>query len=229
MKLFKKLKSLLFGEPTRTAQTARTSKAPQTPQATQTQPPTVPTATPRNHLAGKLPITERLMAFLTAEQFLYEHRTSDDPSESQIQHLIVPFTDEVHEWTCVFRINEHYQLLSIFGVLPQTVPHSHFAMALMAIAAANLNIIFGSIELDPTDGEMRAKVGLDVEFSHLDDRAITCYLQAVISLTEIAQKIFDDIISENKPSLVALDYLHYGEPKDNPNDASYFEPTEQYQ
>lgn len=212
MKLLKKLKSLLKASDTEVSKKH-----------------TQPIAEPESEVSQQ-PITDRLMQYLERHSWHYEARSSDSSITPQVHHLIVLFSDTEHHWTCVFRINEKSQLVSIFGILPEVVPHSHFAMMLMAIATANLSIPFGSIELDPTDGEVRAKVSLDAEFTPLSDNALGVHLQGVASLTELAQRLYDDVLYEDDPSPIATDYLQH------PTNAhtkdlldQYFEPTDQYQ
>lgn len=78
---------------------------------------------------------------------------------------------------------------------------------LMKIAYTNTSLSFGSIELDPSDGEVRTKISVDGEFSALSDKALGCYLQGVAGLTELAQRLYDDAMSELEPSPFWQDYL----------------------
>lgn len=211
MKLLKKLKSLL-----KRADAKRSNKNAQS--ITEHQSDT------------KQPITDHIIQYLKRHGWQYEARSNDGTITPQIHHLIILFSYTKYQWSCVFRINETSQLVSIFGILPEVVPDSHFAMMLMAIAKANLSIPFGSIELDPTDGEVHTKVSLDAEFTPLSDNALGVHLQGVVSLTELAQRLYDDVLYEADPSPIVTDYLQH------PTDAhtkdlldQYFEPTDQYQ
>lgn len=211
MKLLKKLKSLL-----KRADAKRSNKNAQS--ITEHQSDT------------KQPITDHIIQYLERHGWQYEVRSNDGTITPQVHHLIVVFSYTKYQWSCVFRINETSQLVSIFGILPEVVPDSHFAMMLMEIAKANLSIPFGSIELDPTDGEIHAKVSLDAEFTPLSDNALGVHLQGVASLTELAQRLYDDVLYEDDPSPIVTDYLQH------PTDAhtkdlldQYFEPTDQYQ
>lgn len=174
------------------------------------------------------PVTQRVMTWLDAQDWHYEHKKSEH--DSRTHHLIMSFTDNSADWTCVFRINERTQMLSIYGILPDIVPLSHYAPMLTKIAYANLNISFGNIELDPTDGEVRVKMSIDAEFSPLNDRALGCYLQGVASLTELAQKIFNEVMVELEPSPLVHDYLETPEYEaDAQTDSEFFMPTQQAQ
>lgn len=174
------------------------------------------------------PVTQRVMTWLDTQDWRYEHKKSEH--DSRTHHLIMSFTDNSSDWTCVFRINERTQMLSIYGILPDIIPLSHYAPMLTKIAYANLNIGFGNIELDPTDGEVRVKMSVDAEFSPLNDRALGCYLQGVASLTELAQKMFDEVMTELEPSPLVHDYLETPEYEaDAQTDSDFFMPTQQAQ
>lgn len=152
------------------------------------------------------PVTDTLKAWVTAQGWQYEHKAVDI-ADTQIHHLILSFVDRSSEWTCVFRINEKTQLVSIYGILADTVPPSHYASMLMAMSLANLNIPFGNLELDPHDGEVRSKVALDAEYTPLTHDALMCHLQGVAGMSELAAKLYADVMSEDAPSPVVLDYL----------------------
>lgn len=170
------------------------SKRPQTP-------PPLPVADD-GHL---YPITTRIMTWLDAQGWTYEHRTPT--SDSRIHHLMLGFADAGQEWTCVFRINESNQLVSLFGILDEALPVSHYTSALMAMAKANLSVGYGSVELDPTDGEVRAKVAFDGEFTKISDHALACYVQAIAGLTELARSVVGAVMADDEPSQYAGDYL----------------------
>ena len=232
MKLLKKLKQLLnLNTPQDDA--PKPISEPVLPDADSQ----MPTAKPNPSTLEHLPITSAIAEWLNQHGWQLEHRPSDAygmmPSGvAQVHHLIVPFGDGGDEWTCVFRINEHTKLVSVFGVLTDVVPLSHYAPMMMAIAMANLGIPFGNLEMDPTDGEVRAKVSFDAEFTNLDDHTLDCYLQGVASLSELAQKLYHDVMSEQEPSPIVLDYLNTPFASNDTHDETsgqFFEPTQQYQ
>lgn len=232
MKLLKKLKQLLNID----APQDDTAKPISTQTLTDTDNP-MANVKPSPNTLEHLPITSAIANWLDSHGWQLEHRPSDAygmmPSGvAQVHHLIVPFGDGVDEWTCVFRINERTKLVSVFGVLTDVVPLSHYAPMMMAIAMANLGIPFGNLEMDPTDGEVRAKVSFDAEFTNLDDHTLDCYLQGVASLTELAQKLYHDVMNEQEPSPVVLDYLNAPFTSNDTHDETsgqFFEPTQQYQ
>lgn len=168
-------------------------------------------------------VNAHIMAWLDAQGWKYEHRTPD--AKIHTHHIILNFTDNQSDWTCVFRINENNQLVAIFGVLSETVPTSHYASMLAKITLANLNIAFGSIELDPSDGELRVKISIDAEFGTLSDKALGCYLQAIVGLVQIAQRLFDDAMAESEPSPIIHDYLNDYNDLPQESDNGFFTPT----
>lgn len=179
---------------------------------------------------NQAPVTTRIMAWLDSQGWQYEHR-KPNIKNGRTHHLILNLTDQSLDWTCVFRINENNQLIAIFGILPNTVPPSHFAPMMMKIAYANTSISFGSIELDPTDGEVRVRMSVDGEFGILSDKAISCYLQGVASLTEMAQHLYDEVMKETEPSPFWHDYVSDApESEESPrDDGGFFIPTHERQ
>lgn len=154
------------------------------------------------------PITSEIMAWLDKQEWKYDHRT---PSDGETHHIVMGFSDRENDWTCVFRINESNQLVTVFGILENSVPVSHYTAMLMELSKMNMNIGFGSIEFDPTDGEVRAKVAFDVEFNALTDKSLGCYLQAVAGLTEVARSIMHVVMMDDEPSQFAGDYIDLGD------------------
>ena len=63
------------------------------------------------------------------------------------------------------------------------------------------------LELDPYDGELRAKVSFDGEFTSISDRALSCYVQAVSGLIDIAYDIIKNTKQNTMFSNNVNDYL----------------------
>lgn len=178
------------------------------------------------------PISRQIMHYLDARKWQYEYRPADNEQAlHELHHISLNLTDRQREWTCIFRINEKNQLVGLFAILPDIVPHSHFAPMIMAIANANRGVDFGSIEFSPADGIIHAKLSFDVEFAPLTDRLLDCYLHAATTLSELAQNLYDEVMNESEPSPILLDYLHYNDltTADDGKQDSFFVPTEQYQ
>ena len=167
------------------------------------------------------PISLRIMGWLESQGWKYEHRPYESDDSIRVHHIILGFADHEHEWTCVFRINEINRLVTIFGALDEPVPSSHFAPLVMAMMGANRNVSFGSIELDMGDGEVRAKVSFDAEFTSLSDHALSCHMQAVASLVELCRGLVQAVMSNDTPSQILTDYL----PDDESEPEQFYQPT----
>ena len=155
------------------------------------------------------PITTQITTWLDKQAWKYEHRPLEDGE--QMHHVILGFTDRENDWTCVFRINEDTQLVTIFGVLEGGVPISHYTAVLMELAKVNISIAVGGIEFDPADGEVRVKFSVDTEFSQLSDKTLSCYLHIVAGLTEVARNVVQTVLLDDEPSQFARDYVDLGD------------------
>lgn len=150
------------------------------------------------------PITTQIMTWLDKHEWTYEHR---EPSEGQVHHVILGFKDRDYGWTCVFRINESNELVVVMGILDVIIPTSHHTAMLMALTKANLGITFGGIDFDPNDGEVRAKIAIDAEFTTLNDKSLGSYLQALAGLTQLAQNSAKAVLEDSTPSQFVGDYV----------------------
>lgn len=199
--MFKKIKSLFKKSNPNTGAEKPTDKATDTPKTAK---PKQILTVPTTKLTSR-PITRDIMTWLDKQDWKYNHRPPDDGGHTH--HLIMGFTDRENDWTCVFRINEDNQLVSVFGILDDGVPVSYYTAMLMEIAKINMNISFGGIELDPADGEVRAKIAFDAEFTPLTDQLLACYLQVLAGLTKVAQGIMMLVLADDEPSQFAGDYM----------------------
>lgn len=152
------------------------------------------------------PITKRIKTWLDGHDWKYDHRFPDDDDDG-VHHLIMGFSDAENEWTCVFKIHERTQLVTVFGILEDAVPMTHYAPVLVALSRINTRVIFGSVNLDASDGEVRAKVSFDAEFGVVDERSLGCYMQAVAGLTDIMRQAVKDALEEREPSQMVSNYL----------------------
>lgn len=210
MNVFKKLKKLLKSK------------------STEPQPADTPQENPVAQPSQSATLIEAILAWLDKQEWKYEHRPPTDDSTS-VHHIILGFVDQEHEWTCVFRVQENNQLVTIFGVLEETLPVTHYTAALMAFAKNNMNISYGSLELDPSDGEVRTKLAFDGEFTCIDDKSLGCYLQAVAAMTELARNIISGVMADDSPSQFAGDYLEVSDEitaKVGDTKQTFFVPTQ---
>lgn len=201
-----------------------TSHLPPTSDETQT---TAPPADNPTKYSQHTKVVADIMTWFDGQSWKYEHRPPE--GDLHIHHLIAGFTDNEHDWTCVFRIHEQNDLVTIFGILDEVVPVSHYTAVMMAFAKANMTIGYGSLELDVSDGEVRAKLAFDGEFTTINDKSLGCYMQAVAGLTELARGIVQGVLIDDSPSQFAGDYLEVSDEivaKVGDDKQSFFVPTQ---
>ncbi|UNU73698.1 YbjN domain-containing protein [Moraxella nasovis] len=172
------------------------------------------------------PITTVIKQVLDEQDLYYEHRPPK-ADESRIHHLILSFgDDDGDDLACVFRINETNQLVSIFGILDEIVPQSYFAAAMAKIAYVNNSLGFGSIELDPNDGEVRVKIFMDAEFTIINTHSVMSHMHGVLGLTKIAKQLIDDVLTNDLYGYDLRPYLRLdGDDGNNADDTDQFTPT----
>jgi hypothetical protein len=71
-------------------------------------------------------------------------------------------------WLCLIRLSEDDGLCAVYAVHTERVPEDKRVEAATALAGLNYDLSIGAFELDLSDGELRARVGL-----HLDDEPLT--------------------------------------------------------
>ena len=153
------------------------------------------------HLPPPLPsylssVTNTIEAWLNEQNWHYRRYDPHSDDEFRTHHLVTSFADTDFEWNCLFRINEKNQLISIIGILIVDVPTSHYLNLFAKISEASANINFGSIEFDLRTGDIRTKMYLDAEFTHLNDRVLGTFMQGLAGLTQHAHSLYQDAISQ---------------------------------
>ena len=151
------------------------------------------------------PITTRIMSWLDETSWRYEHRPLGQ--DSRVHYLVLGFADKGHEWDCVFRICEKSQVVVILGILRDSIPVSHYASVLMAIAKVNSTINYGHLELDPTCGDVQVKLTFDTEFTHITNHMLNCHIQVVAAMTELARGVVKEIMQDDNPSQLVSDFI----------------------
>ena len=100
----------------------------------------------------------------------------------------------------LFRVQEHNNLLAVYGILPFLIPESHQSAAMLLITQINYDMLIGNLEMDINDGEIRYKNAIDVEAVGMDENTIEHLLQSVIAMTTVANEIFSDLIDNQNPA-----------------------------
>ncbi len=223
MKILKKLRQLI-----------KSKSQKSTPQTTE--PVIVPEAVSDNDSEDDYlhPITSRIMQWLDKHQWKYEHQKPK--ADKRVHHLVLGFAmheNDRDDWLCVIRVNESNQLITMFGISEDSVPEKYYAPVLVAIAKANINIGYGNLELDIDDGEFRAKISLDAEFTKLTDKSLECYIQAVSNLMSVIDDINKTIKQDDLPisfnALIEQNKKRNQNNQDDDEEDGFFMPTRQAQ
>lgn len=162
----------------------------------------------------KHPISSKIVSWAKKNDWKYEHRKPQD-DDLQKHYVILGFADQECSWTCAFRVREDNHLVTIFGILDDNVPQSHYMPVLVELTKANLSINYGNIELDLSDGEVRAKFSFDAEFSLMSEQMLDCSFTAVLGLVKLASSIVKDALEDKTPSSSLEEYLSLEEELEN--------------
>lgn len=149
------------------------------------------------HLA---PVSCRLKEWIEKQNWHYGYEKPDEDDPLRTHHFFLGFRDDGFYWNLVIRVYEKNQIITFQGVLPDPVEPPYFLPVMAAFTAANQTLSIGSLELDTTSGMVRAKVGIDGEFSLLSDVGLSCYMQGIVTLTEKAANLIAKITQDPNPS-----------------------------
>lgn len=150
------------------------------------------------------PITNKIVTWIDTKKWVYSHRSLD---KGDIHHLMLGFCSDDTEWVCAFCINEKIKVVTVFGILEDSVPIPYYTAVLMELTKANLDLAFGNFEFDPDDGEVRVKITFDVEFGMMTYEALDYYFQLLSKLTGQARMLVDRVLKDTKPSHFVGDYI----------------------
>ncbi len=162
------------------------------------------TAQAEAHLSA---ISRRIEQWIIDKEWKYDHHLPDDNDDMRTHHFVIGFKDEEFAWTCVFRIHEKNQLITLQGILPDTIEPPYFLPVMAIFTATNYNLSIGNMELDLTTGTARTKIGIDAEFGKLSDYALNCYLQGIASLTEKAHTLITTALQDPNPNQNLIEVL----------------------
>ncbi|VAW90491.1 hypothetical protein MNBD_GAMMA17-579, partial [hydrothermal vent metagenome] len=65
-------------------------------------------------------------------------------------------------WMTLIYPDEEHGICVVTSILPQSVPESRRVAVVMELAAPNYEMGLGSFDLDPQDGELRYRTGIDL-------------------------------------------------------------------
>ncbi len=158
------------------------------------------------------PIVNYLKQYFDDQQWHYNHyrpKSSDsDNNDSQQSHYL-SFRMRNKKLDCgyLFRVQEHNNLLAVYGILPFLIPESHQSAAMLLITQINYDMLIGNLEMDINDGEIRYKNAIDVEAVGMDESTIEHLLQSVIAMTTVTYEIFSELVNNQNPATELQDLL----------------------
>lgn len=160
------------------------------------------------------PIVNYLKQYFDDQQWHYNHyrpKSSDSDNnnnDSQQSHYL-SFRMRNKNLDCgyLFRVQEHNNLLAVYGVLPFLIPESHQSAAMLLITQINYDMLIGNLEMDINDGEIRYKNAIDVEAVGMDESTIEHLLQSVIAMTTVTYEIFSELVNNQNPATELQDLL----------------------
>lgn len=160
------------------------------------------------------PIINYLKQYFDEQQWHYNHyrpKSSDSDNNNndsqQSHYLSLRMRNKKLDCGYLFRVQEHNNLLAVYGILPFLIPESHQSAAMLLITQINYDLLIGNLEMDINDGEIRYKNAIDVEAVGMDENTIEHLLQSVIAMTTVTYEIFSDLVNNQNPAVELQDLL----------------------
>ena len=160
------------------------------------------------------PIINYLKQYFDEQQWHYNHyrpKSSDSDNNNndsqQSHYLSLRMRNKKLDCGYLFRVQEHNNLLAVYGILPFLIPESHQSAAMLLITQINYDMLIGNLEMDINDGEIRYKNAIDVEAVGMDENTIEHLLQSVIAMTTVTYEIFSDLVNNQNPAVELQDLL----------------------
>ena len=160
------------------------------------------------------PIVNYLKQYFDEQQWYYNHyrpKSSDSDNNNndsqQSHYLSLRMRNKKLDCGYLFRVQEHNNLLAVYGILPFLIPESHQSAAMLLITQINYDMLIGNLEMDINDGEIRYKNAIDVEAVGMDENTIEHLLQSVIAMTTVTYEIFSDLVNNQNPAAELPDLL----------------------
>ena len=160
------------------------------------------------------PIVNYLKQYFDEQQWHYNHyrpkssdRDNNNNDSQQSHYLSLRMRNKKLDCGYLFRVQEHNNLLAVYGILPFLIPESHQSAAMLLITQINYDMLIGNLEMDINDGEIRYKNAIDVEAVGMDENTIEHLLQSVIAMTTVTYEIFSDLVNNQNPAAELPDLL----------------------
>lgn len=136
------------------------------------------------------PISQVLTHWITQNDWKYQHFEPDEHDDgTRLNVFVMSFGGGDFDWRLVIQVLEKPQLVTMFGILDDTIPKEYRLSAMVLLAERARFLHFGDIELDLSTGELRSKIYFDGEFTKLNERMLDIQTSQMYRLAEICDQI----------------------------------------
>ena len=112
---------------------------------------------------------DRVLAHLRESGFGSDLDPSSEPDDLRV---VLDPPGEPWPWAVMLVLRNETQQMIFYAARPDEVPSDRLGAVVTAITLANYGLVAGNFELDLSDGELRFKIGAELEGIALDDAAL---------------------------------------------------------
>jgi hypothetical protein len=119
------------------------------------------------------PLLSRVAAWLVDQDWLVE--PADQPGQ-----LVLHPSDGLDPWPVVVVVQEEHSRVLVYSVLPDDVPEAARPAMTELLTRVNDGLLAGVLEMDLSDGAVRARTGLDLGAAQPDDATFGALMGQVV-------------------------------------------------
>lgn len=172
-------------------------------------------------------ITTQVKQLLDGNKWHYYYHPPKAEDNPNTHHLTLGMRNDGLEWGCLIRIQEDTQFVAMYGILPEQIPDTHRASAMLMMTQVNYGLMIGNVEMDLVDGEIRYKVAQDMEKVGVSEATVMPLFQSVIAMTHVVYRLVQDLLDEPNPSQDIDELL--AQLQQQENSRRFFLPSEMMQ
>lgn len=195
--------------------------------ANQTPQPHTPSSKQPTNQLNQSNITTQVKQLLDGNKWHYYYHPPKAEDNPNTHHLTLGMRNDGLEWGCLIRIQEDTQFVAMYGILPEQIPDTHRASAMLMMTQVNYGLMIGNVEMDLVDGEIRYKVAQDMEKVGVSEATVMPLFQSVIAMTHVVYRLVQDLLDEPNPSQDIDELL--AQLQQQENSRRFFLPSEMMQ
>ena len=169
-------------------------------------------------------ISQELTAWLDEHGWRYKHGI-----QGNVHHLVAGFSDHTYDWTLVILVNEDSGVVSMLGILEETVPASYYLQILTALAQMNLVVVQGSLGFDGKYGEAHAKLTINTRFGAISKEILDYHLQVLAELVVLTKDMVQTVLADGDIDELITQKLGDDVVPESEEATIFFLPTRTYQ